>query len=67
MQVIPKEDTAKQEASFDALLKQWGRTSASKANKILEKREPAEPKEDLTPEHIRSLKERIAKSRSGKK
>ncbi|CAK8725148.1 hypothetical protein GMJAKD_15730 [Candidatus Electrothrix aarhusensis] len=64
--MVPWEDVAKQKASFDALLKQWGRISASEADRILEERDPAEPEEDLTPELIRSLKEQFAQSRSGK-
>ena len=60
MQVVPKEDAVEQKASFDDLLKQWGRVSVSEADRILEEREPAEPEADLTPELIRSLKERIA-------
>ncbi|MCI5217726.1 MAG: toxin-antitoxin system HicB family antitoxin [Candidatus Electrothrix sp. LOE2] len=66
VQVVPKEDAAKQEASFDALLKQWGRISASEADRILNERDPAKPEEGLTPELIRSLKKRIAQSKSGR-
>ncbi|MCI5139942.1 MAG: toxin-antitoxin system HicB family antitoxin [Candidatus Electrothrix sp. AR1] len=66
IQVIPKENAAEQKTSFDSLLKQWGRISASEADRILEEREPAEPEEDLTPKLIRSLKEQIAQSKSDK-
>lgn len=66
MQVIQKENAAEQKTSFDSLLKQRGRISASEADRILEEREPAEPEEDLTPELIRRLKKQIAQSRSGK-
>jgi hypothetical protein len=41
--MVPKKDTAKQKNSFDTLLKQWGRVSVSKTDKILKEREPAEP------------------------
>ena len=64
--MVPREDVAEQKASFDALLKQWGRISISEADRILEERDTAEPEADLTRELIRNLKEQIAQSKRGK-
>jgi len=63
MRTVPEEDVAEQKASFDSLLSKWGRITPSKADKILDEREPVEPEAFLEPEVISRLKTQIARSK----
>lgn len=65
VRVVPEEDVVSQKASFDNLLRKWGKIPSSEADRILERREPAELEADLSPE-VNSLKARIARSESNR-
>jgi len=64
VRVVPEDDVAGQRASFDSLLRKWGRIPPSEAERILDGREPAEPEADLAPEVVSRLKARIASSKA---
>lgn len=64
VRVVPEDDAAAQKASFDDLLKKWGKVPASEADRILEERENAEPDADLTPELISNLQKRLNSRRN---
>ena len=66
VRVVPEADVVSQKASFDSLLRKWGKIPSSEADKILEKREPAELEADMAPEVASSLKTRIARSKSNR-
>lgn len=66
VRVVPEEDVVSQKASFDSLLSKWGKIPFSEADRILERREPAELEADLSPEVVSSLKARIARSESNR-
>ncbi|MCP4344814.1 MAG: toxin-antitoxin system HicB family antitoxin [Desulfobacterales bacterium] len=59
VRVVPEEDVVGQKASFDSLLKKWGRIPHSEADRILDRRETVPPEADLTPEVVSRLKGRI--------
>ncbi len=63
VRVVPEEDVVGQKASFDSLLRKWGRITPSEADRILDRREPAEPEADLAPEVVSRLKARIARGK----
>ena len=63
VRVIPDHDIENQKASFNSLIKKWGKISSSEADRILESREPAEIEPSLSPEVISRLKERIERSK----
>ena len=62
VRVLPEDEAVEQKASFDGLLRKWGRISAAEADRILEARELAEPEENLTPELITNLQKKINSS-----
>jgi len=64
VRVVPEDDIAGQRASFDSLLRKWGRIPPSEAERILDGRESAEPEADLAPEVVSRLKARIAGSKA---
>ncbi len=63
VRVVPEEDVAGQKASFDNLLRKWGRIPPSEADRILDTRELSEPEADLDPEIVSKLRARIARSK----
>ncbi len=62
VRVVSDENVVRQKASFESLLRKWGRITPSEADRILDRREPAEP--DLAPEVVSRLKARIARSKN---
>ena len=60
VKVIPEEDAIRQKESFNSLLKKWGKIPPSETDKILDRREPAEPEAEMDPEAVSKLKTRIA-------
>ena len=63
VRVIPEEDVVRQKASFNSLLRKWGKVPSSEIDKILDRREPAKPEADMTPEVVSKLKARIARNK----
>ncbi len=63
VRVVPEEEVAVQKASFDSLLRRWGRIPSAEADRILDKREPSEPEADLDPGVVSKLKAQIARSK----
>ncbi len=64
VRAVQEEDVTRQKASFDSLLKKWGKISPSETDKILDRREPAEPEAELSPEVVSKLKARIARNKA---
>jgi len=64
VRVIPEDDVAGQKASFDSLLRKWGRIPPSEAERILDGRDHAKPEADLTPEVVSRLEARIARNKA---
>lgn len=64
VRVVSDENVVRQKASFESLLRKWGRITPSEADRILDRREPAEPEADLAPEVVSRLKARIARSKN---
>ncbi len=62
IQVISDEEIDQQKQSFPALLQKLGQTSPTAIASILAEREIVEPEEELTPEIIAHLQQRIHNS-----
>ncbi len=59
VRVVPEEDVAGQKASFESLLRSWGRIPPAAVDRILDRREPSESEADLDPGIVRKLKSQI--------
>ena len=60
MQAVPKEAVAEQQVNFTNLLESLGKSSVSEMKEVLEQREVVKPEEELTPEIITRLQQKIA-------
>lgn len=65
IRAVPTEEVEHQKQSFQMLLKDLGETSVSEIAAMLDEREAVEPEEDLKPEIIAHLQERIRHSTDG--